>query len=575
MNMKFIRSKSFISTMCLIWLTGIISSCGTYYKLGSVTYGKERKLLEEITKENTVIFVHNARELIQLTNVTINNNVLVGTSIPSNPAEVAFYNRIKSKYSHQMYFKQDQINEARLKAYQEQIKIDTLQSTDHSENNPDYLEDEKIHQVHIYTNDLSKNGNTISIDLDEINQLSLFKKTTNAGTVILVATLGTLSLLIILLAIACNCPHVYLQNGEAFEYANTLFTGAVSEKLERFDYKELQDFNPDKSSLFMQIKNEDNEKQFTNLLGLKVAYHNPSFQVMTDKNGKLYSISSPTKPIHTVDQENIDQSASIAADDESYFSFDSRTKNGLVSTDLMFSKPSDASNAKLILNLKNSEWAGYIHQKFLENLGTYQKDWVQSNSSKTQEQQQQALKKGGVPLVIYVKKRNQWIEVETIQPIGNAGDQSIVIPIDKQLLTEASIEIRLQSGFKFWDLDYVAMDFSKQKEFDIQTISPSFVSGNETNITALSTNDKSYLVTESGSEPISVRFDGLNANKNRTLFLESKGYYVRNKMETNEPNWKELAKISRKNGLGRFSQETFLKSMMSLQQLNLTKAAIH
>jgi hypothetical protein len=561
--------------MCLIWLTGIISSCGTYYKLGSVTYGKERKLLEEITKENTVIFVHNARELIQLTNVTINNNVLVGTSIPSNPAEVAFYNRIKSKYSHQMYFKQDQINEARLKAYQEQIKIDTLQSTDHSENNPDYLEDEKIHQVHIYTNDLSKNGNTISIDLDEINQLSLFKKTTNAGTVILVATLGTLSLLIILLAIACNCPHVYLQNGEAFEYANTLFTGAVSEKLERFDYKELQDFNPDKSSLFMQIKNEDNEKQFTNLLGLKVAYHNPSFQVMTDKNGKLYSISSPTKPIHTVDQENIDQSASIAADDESYFSFDSRTKNGLVSTDLMFSKPSDASNAKLILNLKNSEWAGYIHQKFLENLGTYQKDWVQSNSSKTQEQQQQALKKGGVPLVIYVKKRNQWIEVETIQPIGNAGDQSIVIPIDKQLLTEASIEIRLQSGFKFWDLDYVAMDFSKQKEFDIQTISPSFVSGNETNITALSTNDKSYLVTESGSEPISVRFDGLNANKNRTLFLESKGYYVRNKMETNEPNWKELAKISRKNGLGRFSQETFLKSMMSLQQLNLTKAAIH
>lgn len=575
MNMKFIRSKSFISTMCLIWLTGIISSCGTYYKLGSVTYGKERKLLEEITKENTVIFVHNARELIQLTNVTVNNNVLVGTSIPSNPAEVAFYNRIKSKYSHQMYFKQDQINEARLKAYQEQIKIDTLQSTDHSENNPDYLEDEKIHQVHIYTNDLSKNENTISIDLDEINQLSLFKKTTNAGTVILVATLGTLSLLIILLAIACNCPHVYLQNGEAFEYTNTLFTGAVSEKLERFDYKELQDFNPDKSSLFMQIKNEDNEKQFTNLLGLKVAYHDPSFQVMTDKNGKLYSISSPTKPIHTVDQENIDQSASIAADDESYFSFDSRTKNGLVSTDLKFSKPSDASNAKLILNLKNSEWAGYIHQKFLENLGTYQKDWVQSNSSKTQEQQQQSLKKGGVPLVIYVKKRNQWIEVETIQPIGNAGDQSIVIPIDEKLLTEASIEIRLQSGFKFWDLDYVAMDFSKQKEFDIQTISPSFVSGNETNITALSTNDKSYLVTESGSEPISVRFDGLNANKNRTLFLESKGYYVRNKMETNEPNWKELAKISRKNGLGRFSQETFLKSMMSLQQLNLTKAAIH
>jgi hypothetical protein len=561
--------------MCLIWLTGIISSCGTYYKLGSATYGRERKLLEGITQENTVIFVHSANELLQLSNAKISNNVLEGTLIPTNPAEVAFYNRIQSKYSRQMYFKQEQINEARYKAYQEQIKIDTLQLTDNSENNPGYLQDEKIHQVHIYANNVSKNENTISIDLKSINNVSFFKKSSNPGSVILVATLGVFLLLIIVLAIACNCPHVYLQNGETFEYTNTLFTGALSEKLERYDYKELQDFNPDKRSLFMQIKNEDNEKQFTNLLGLKVAYHDPSFQVMTDKNGNLYSISSPTKPIHTVDQEDTDQLTSIASDDESYFSFDSRTKNGLVSTDLMFSKPSDASNAKLILNLKNSEWAGYIHQKFLENLGTYQKDWVQSNSKKTTEQQQQALKKGGVPFVIYVKKRNKWMEVETIQPIGNASDQSIVIPIDEKLLTEDSIEIRLQSGFKFWELDYAAMDFSKQKEFDIQTISPSFVSGNETNVTALLSNDNSYLMTESGSEPISVRFDGLNSGKNRTLFLESKGYYVRNKMETNEPNWLELAKISRKHGLGRFSQEMFLKSIMTFQQLNLTKAAVH
>jgi hypothetical protein len=270
----------------------------------------------------------------------------------------------------------------------------------------------------------------------------------------------------------------------------------------------------------------------------------------------------------------MDQSNSIASDDESYFNFDARTKNGLVSTHLTFTKPTDPSNAKLILNLKNSEWAGYIHQKFLENLGTYQKEWLQSNSSKTSDQLQQALKNGGVPLVIYLKKKNKWIEIETIQPIGNAGDQSIVIPIDEKLLTDSSIELRLQSGFKFWDLDYAAMDFSKQKEFEVQTISPSSVSGDETNINALRTNDKSYLITESGSEPISVRFDGLNTNKNRTLFLESKGYYIRNKMETNKPNWMELAKISRKNGLGRFSQETFLKSMLSFQQFNMTNAAI-
>jgi hypothetical protein len=164
--------------------------------------------------------------------------------------------------------------------------------------------------------------------------------------------------------------------------------------------------------------------------------------------------------------------------------------------------------------------------------------------------------------------------METIEPIGNAGDQSVVVPIDPKLLTDSSIEIRLQSGFKFWDLDYVAMDFSKQKAFEVQYISPSFVSGEENNLKSLLSNDEAYLTTESHSEPISVRFDGLQTNKSRTLFLESKGYYIRQKMETSKPKYMELAKISRKNGLGRFSQETFLKSLMSFQQLNMTNAAI-
>ncbi|MEN9972796.1 MAG: hypothetical protein RIS20_1143 [Bacteroidota bacterium] len=573
MNMKFIRSKSFMTCICFIWLAGIISSCGTYYKLGTVSYARDQKLMSEITQENTVVFVHSTDELLQLSNVKIVNNVLEGTLIPINQAELSFFHLIQSKYSHQMYFDQNKVNEARYKAAQEQLKIDTLQLGGDSLNNPGYAWNEHIHQIHLYSKNVVKNEQRISIDLKAIDQVAFFKKTRSAGTIFATVVLGGSLILLILLAIACNCPHVYVQNGDTFEFTNTLFTGALSDKIERFDYKTLQDFYPDNASIFMQIKNEENEKQFTNLLGLKVAYHDPSFEVMTDKNGKLYSISSPTKPIHTVDQENMDQLESIAMDDESYFSFDTRTKNGLVSTLLSFKKPSDASNAKLILNLKNSEWSGYIHQKFLENLGSYQKEWLESNSNKTAEQQQQALKKGGIPLVVYMKKKNKWIEVETIQPVGNVSDQSIVIPIDEKLLTEPTIEIRLQSGFKFWDLDYVAMDFTKQKEFEIQTIQPSFVSGNERNLQALSMNDKSYIATESGSEAISVRFDGIKTNKNRTLFLESKGYYIRSKMETNDPKWMELAKMSRKNGLGRFSQETFLKTMMSIQQLNLTSAA--
>ena len=64
----------------------------------------------------------------------------------------------------------------------------------------------------------------------------------------------------------------------------------------------------------MQIKNEDEERQFTNLLGLKVAYHDPSFQVMNDKIGNLYSIASPKNAIRAIDQEKMDQRELISSE---------------------------------------------------------------------------------------------------------------------------------------------------------------------------------------------------------------------------------------------------------------------
>lgn len=104
--MKFIRSKTFITTMCLIWLTGIISSCGTYYQLSAVKYGMEKRLFNELNVENTIVFVHVSNEMFQLKDVTLNNkNILQGTITPTNPAEEAFYTRINETYSKKMHFK--------------------------------------------------------------------------------------------------------------------------------------------------------------------------------------------------------------------------------------------------------------------------------------------------------------------------------------------------------------------------------------------------------------------------------------------------------------------------------------
>ena len=569
--MKFIRSKTFITTMCLIWLTGIISSCGTYYQLSEVQYGMEKRLFNEINVENTIVFVHISNEMFQLKDVTLNNkNILQGTITPTNPAEEAFYNRINETHSKKMNFKKDLVIQSREKANKEGIQVDTLLLDENTPIDESTFDNGIIHQIHLHSKSLSNIDNKISLDLKDLIHVAFFKKTSNteAGAKVVIILLSAFLVFTIILAISCNCPHVYVQNGESYVYTNTLFTGAVSQGLERFDVKSIPDFNPSSSDLAMQIRNEDQEIQHTNLIQLIAAYHDPSFDVMTDQNGVLYSISKAQKAISTKDQDGKNLTAELSEKDGSAYHFDTPSKNGMASSLLSFNQIEEGKNAKLILNVKNSDWAGLIHQEFNTALGNKHQQWTAKNREKSGAKQNTELKNAGIPLQVYVKKNNRWIEVQSIQPVGNASMQSLVVPIDAKLLSGNQVEIRIDGGFKLWELDYAAMDFSAPKNFEVKQLTPTSVSGDTEFYQALQKDDQLYMSTASGSEAVSIQFEGLKP-QNRTLFIQSKGYYIRQEVQTGKPAWMQLAKLSRNHGIARFSQEVFFKYVNEFDQLSI------
>lgn len=568
--MKFIRSKTFITTMCLIWLTGIISSCGNYYQLSKVQYGMEKRLFNELNIENTIVFVHVSNEMFQLKDVTLNNkNTLQGTITPTNPAEEAFYNRINETNSKKMNFKKDLVIQSREKAKKEGIQVDTLLLDENTQIDESTFDNGIIHQIHLHTNSLSNIDNKISLDLKDINHAAFFKKTayTEAGAKVVITLLSAFLVFTIILAIACNCPHVYVQNGESYVYTNTLFTGAVSQGLERFDYKTIPDFNPSSTSLSLQIRNEDQEIQHTNLIQLIAAYHDPSFEVLTDQNGVLYSISKAQKANSTKDQEGKDLSAELSKKDGSAYHFDTPSKNGMASSFLNFNQIEEGKNAKLILSVKNSDWAGLIHQEFNTALGNKHQQWTAKNREKSGAKQNAELKNAGIPLQVYVKKNNKWIEIQSIQPVGNASMQSLVVPIDAKYVSGKQVEIRIDGGFKFWELDYAAMDFSAPKNFELKQLTPTMVSGDSAFYQALQKDDQLYMSTASGSEVVSVQFEGLKP-QNRTLFVQSKGYYIRQDVQKGKPDWMQMAKMTRSNGIARFSQDIFLRYLNDFGQLS-------
>ena len=568
--MKFIRSKTFITTMCLIWLTGIISSCGTYYQLSEVQYGMEKRLFNELNVENTIVFVHISNEMFQLKDVTLNNkNILQGTITPTNPAEEAFYNRINETHSKKMNFKKDLVIQSREKANKEGIQVDTLLLDENTPIDESTFDNGIIHQIHLHSKSLSNIDNKISLDLKDLIHVAFFKKTSNteAGAKVVIILLSAFLVFTIILAISCNCPHVYVQNGESYVYTNTLFTGAVSPGLERFDVKSIPDFNPSSNDLTMQIRNEDQEIQHTNLIQLIAAYHDPSFDVMTDQNGVLYSISKAQKAISTKDQDGKNLSAELSKKDGSVYHFDTPSKNGMASSFLSFNQIEEGKNAKLILSVKNSDWAGLIHQEFNTALGNKHQQWTAKNRKKSGAKQNAELKNAGIPLQVYVKKNNRWIEVQSIQPVGNASMQSLVVPIDAKYVSGKQVEIRIDGGFKLWELDYAAMDFSAPKNFEVKKLTPTSVSSDTEFYQALQKDDQLYMSTASGSEAVSIQFEGLKP-QNRTLFIQSKGYYIRQDVQKGKPDWMQMAKMTRSHGLARFSQDIFLRYLNDFGHLS-------
>ena len=56
--MKLIRHKNTIKTISMLWLIGILSSCGSYHKLKNINGNYKTVLESESKNDSKVYFVH-------------------------------------------------------------------------------------------------------------------------------------------------------------------------------------------------------------------------------------------------------------------------------------------------------------------------------------------------------------------------------------------------------------------------------------------------------------------------------------------------------------------------------------
>jgi hypothetical protein len=419
-----------------------------------------------------------------------------------------------------------------------------------------------IKQIHFILKDDSVSfTNEIRFSVNEIDHVELSE---GAGEVNLFIGLGivvgVLIAFTIFLAIACACPHVYVDDGSGLQLSNSLFTGAKAPQLERNDYKMLPDYHKGSAELSLNIVNEENENQYTNLVELWVVNHAKNLQVVPDKTGALHTIEKPISPTQALNNSATSILEEVLAADDFAYGFDADSLVDLSDVVLTFGNAENLANAKLLVRVKNSKWSGYVYNEFNALFGKNHDKWVERNKDKPKEEREEWMRDQGIKLLVEMKTAEGWQFVDEVELVGEISFNSVVVPLALDA-SKSNVEIRLRSGYKFWDLDYAALDYSEDQKLDVQVLKPvsAVDQDGQDYLQALVENDDQYMATSGDKSSVQVTFNHLKTTPEfeRTLILRGKGYYVSQEQYTGKTQRKELKKFKSPGELSRYSKSLY------------------
>ena len=435
-------------------------------------------------------------------------------------------------------------------------------------------------EVHLYYPQPIANDQTrVSIPLSAVNRMDVYEFDRNATTgnhIISWIGVGVASAFVIGLiafAIACNCPQVYVNNNGQYEFKSGVYSGAVYSTLERSDYLYLDGIQPVNNKYQFRIGNVENEEQFINQVQLLKADHPADVKVLADRHGKILSYQYPVTPAKATYDNDIDITGELKYKDASYYSFDSKpADNGLSAVVISFDKPANAQKGKLIVHAGNSKWSGYLYKEFASLFGEGYTKWRDQQEQLTTANADQWQIDQGLPLKVFAETENGWQYMDHFALTGNTASRDMIMEIDLSSVKTSRVNIKIESTFRFWDMDMAAMDFSDN--FQVKTTFLTAVSVNKkdgtSNLDELARLDKKYTQL-TGKDFVNLEFNVASADNGNTtsLFLISTGYYHSQYSSGGKPDLPSLMKFKEKGAFDRFSRTKY-----TLIEESLAKAVV-
>jgi hypothetical protein len=292
-----------------------------------------------------------------------------------------------------------------------------------------------------------------------------------------------------------------------------------------------------------------------------VVEHDPAVRVLTDQFGCPTSYVRPVSPLEGVNRSGADILDLILDKDSMVYAMED-DRYDIGSLDLRFSNPDRLDRARLLLKAKNTLWGEHVIERITSKFGGYYETWIDRQSRLPAEERARMMAESHVPLTVRVKEGDRWEVVYSILPVGPMGYREFLIEIPADSASEW-IDVRLETGFMFWEIDWVALDTSHAEGLPFAELVPtSATSSRQSDIVyALANDDEFYLDQLEVGEVAEVTFTLTppSAGKAYSYFLRAKGYYEPIRDYAGPPRVNELIRFRNLNHVPRFSREEYFR----------------
>lgn len=420
-----------------------------------------------------------------------------------------------------------------------------------------------VSEVHLYVPAEKIEYGDYTLDLRRVENIEIIQKDQGRtigsyflGSAVIVGSIAATALLI---AALTSCPFVSGYDGQQFALQGEIYGGAVYPQLSRNDYLRMNLLPNSTGQLQIKISNELREIQHTDLAELVVVNHKPDVKVYADASGNIFSVHHPVQPVAV----NGAALSSLTVKDNRVAQFDdpSAPTNAMI---MQFKKPAAAKRATLILSVKNTYWLDQLYGKMLEGFGNYYGEFTKQQTSKPAATLNKWTSEQQIPLNVSLKKSGGWQTITELPPSGPLMSRDIAVPVDLSAVDGDVVEIRLSTGFMFWEIDHAAIDYSESDEFTITALKPvSAIDENGNDVTQrLALADDICLDQPEPGNVTTVSFDyqSPREGETQTYILHSKGHYETLRNFSGKPDLAFLKQFKQPGALSRFSIAMYQQS---------------